>query len=278
MEEANDPKMAGFLATLGDIYCNDAFSAAHRAHASTTGVAELLPNCAGRLMAEELAALEKALGDPQRPVGAVVGGAKVSTKLDLLNNLVEKLDVLIIGGGMANTFLMAQGAQLGASLVEADLLDNAREIMAKAHTTGCALVLPTDGLVSRAFAAGANFEEIELTAETVLDADQMVLDAGPASVAAVISQIGDLNTLIWNGPLGAFEIEPFDTATIACAQIAAQHTRDGSLVSVAGGGDTIAALNQAGAAADFTYISTAGGAFLEWMEGKKLPGVAALGG
>lgn len=278
MEETNDPKMAGFLATLGDIYCNDAFSAAHRAHASTTGVAELLPNCAGRLMAEELAALEKALGEPQRPVGAVVGGAKVSTKLDLLNNLVEKLDVLIIGGGMANTFLMAQGAQLGASLVEADLLDTAREIMAKAQTTGCALVLPTDGLVSRAFAAGADFEEIELTAETVLDADQMVLDAGPASVAAVISQIGALNTLIWNGPLGAFEIEPFDTATVACAQIAAQRTRDGSLVSVAGGGDTIAALNQAGAAADFTYISTAGGAFLEWMEGKKLPGVAALGG
>lgn len=275
-EEKNDPDFAGRLASLGDIYCNDAFSAAHRAHASTEGVARLLPSCAGRLMTEELNALEAALGSPTRPVGAVVGGAKVSTKLDLLNNLVEKLDVLIIGGGMANTFLLAQGAQLGSSLVEADLVDTAREIMAKAHNTGCRILLPIDGLVAREFKEGAEAEVIPLTTETVLADDQMVLDAGPESVQAVLAEFASLKTLIWNGPLGAFEISPFDTATVAAARMAAEFTQDKRMTSVAGGGDTVAALNKAGVADDFTYISTAGGAFLEWMEGKTLPGVAAL--
>lgn len=278
MEEKNAPEMAGFLASLGDVYCNDAFSAAHRAHASTEGVAHLLPNCAGRLMAEELSALDKALGTPARPVGAVVGGAKVSTKLDLLNNLVEKLDVLVIGGGMANTFLMAKGARLGASLVEADLLDTARAIMAKAEATGCRILLPTDGLVAREFKAGAAHENKFLDADTALDPDEMVLDAGADSVAGIVAEFAQLKTLVWNGPLGAFEIEPFDSATNAAARVAAELTREGRLVSVAGGGDTVAALNKAGVADDFTYISTAGGAFLEWMEGKTLPGVAALEG
>ena len=278
MEEKNAPEMAGFLASLGDVYCNDAFSAAHRAHASTEGVAHLLPNCAGRLMAEELSALDKALGTPARPVGAVVGGAKVSTKLDLLNNLVEKLDVLVIGGGMANTFLMAKGARLGASLVEADLLDTARGIMAKAETSGCRILLPTDGLVAREFKAGAAHENKFLDADTVLDPDEMVLDAGADAVAGIVAEFAQLKTLVWNGPLGAFEIEPFDSATNAAARVAAELTRAGRLVSVAGGGDTVAALNKAGVADDFTYISTAGGAFLEWMEGKTLPGVAALEG
>ena len=278
MEEKNAPEMAGFLASLGDVYCNDAFSAAHRAHASTEGVAHLLPNCAGRLMAEELSALDKALGAPARPVGAVVGGAKVSTKLDLLNNLVEKLDVLVIGGGMANTFLMAKGARLGASLVEADLLDTARGIMAKAEASGCRILLPTDGLVAREFKAGAAHENKFLDADTVLEPDEMVLDAGADAVAGIVAEFAQLKTLVWNGPLGAFEIEPFDSATNAAARIAAELTREGRLVSVAGGGDTVAALNKAGVADDFTYISTAGGAFLEWMEGKTLPGVAALEG
>ena len=278
MEEKNAPEMAGFLASLGDVYCNDAFSAAHRAHASTEGVAHLLPNCAGRLMAEELSALDKALGTPARPVGAVVGGAKVSTKLDLLNNLVEKLDVLVIGGGMANTFLMAKGARLGASLVEADLLDTARGIMAKAEASGCRILLPTDGLVAREFKAGAAHENKFLDADTVLDPDEMVLDAGADAVAGIVAEFAQLKTLVWNGPLGAFEIEPFDSATNAAARVAAELTREGRLVSVAGGGDTVAALNKAGVADDFTYISTAGGAFLEWMEGKTLPGVAALEG
>ncbi|WP_299376711.1 phosphoglycerate kinase [uncultured Tateyamaria sp.] len=277
MEEANDPQMAQFLATLGDVFCNDAFSAAHRAHASTTGVAHLLPACAGRLMQAELSALEAALSTPKRPVGAVVGGAKVSTKLDLLTNLVEKIDVLIIGGGMANTFLAAQGAQLGASLQEADLHDTAREIMDKAAAAGCRILLPSDGRVSRAFAAGAPYDTIALNADTRLDDDQMVLDAGDAAVADVAAAIDTLSTLIWNGPLGAFEIAPFDTATVAAAKAAAARTASHGLITVAGGGDTVAALNQAGVADDFTYISTAGGAFLEWMEGKDLPGVAALG-
>ncbi|WP_370267904.1 phosphoglycerate kinase [Nioella sp.] len=278
MEEKNAPEMAGFLASLGDVYCNDAFSAAHRAHASTEGVAHLLPNCAGRLMAEELSALDKALGTPARPVGAVVGGAKVSTKLDLLNNLVEKLDVLVIGGGMANTFLMAKGARLGASLVEADLLDTARGIMAKAEASGCRILLPTDGLVAREFKAGAAHQNKFLDADTVLEPDEMVLDAGADAVAGIVAEFAQLKTLVWNGPLGAFEIEPFDSATNAAARVAAELTSAGRLVSVAGGGDTVAALNKAGVADDFTYISTAGGAFLEWMEGKTLPGVAALEG
>ncbi|MBU2982656.1 phosphoglycerate kinase [Lentibacter algarum] len=276
-EEANDAAFVKRLAGLGDIYCNDAFSVAHRAHASTAGIAALLPSCAGRLMQAELQALESALSSPKRPVGAVVGGAKVSSKLDLLSNLVEKLDTLIIGGGMANTFLMAMGAKLGASLVEAEMLDTAREILIKAETKGCRVILPTDGLVSRAFKAGADFEVIKLNENTTLDADQMVLDAGPEAIKTITAEISKLNTLIWNGPLGAFEIAPFDTATMAAAKIAAAQTLAGDLITVAGGGDTVAALNQAGAADDFSYISTAGGAFLEWMEGKTLPGVAALG-
>lgn len=276
MEEANNPQMAQFLASLGDVFCNDAFSAAHRAHASTTGVAHLLPSCAGRLMQAELSALEGALSTPTRPVGAVVGGAKVSTKIALLENLVSKLDVLVIGGGMANTFLAAQGAQLGASLQEPDFIDTAKAIMAEAEITGCRILLPVDGLVARAFKAGADHAVIALGPDAVLDADQMVLDAGPESVAAVVEAFGDLKTLIWNGPLGAFEIAPFDQATNAAAAEAARLTDAGGLVSVAGGGDTVAALNAAGAAEAFTYISTAGGAFLEWMEGKELPGVAAL--
>ncbi|WP_299408984.1 phosphoglycerate kinase [uncultured Roseobacter sp.] len=275
-EEANDPDMAKFLASLGAIYCNDAFSAAHRAHASTTGVAQLLPSCAGRLMQAELSALESALSTPQRPVGAVVGGAKVSTKIALLENLVGRLDLLVIGGGMANTFLAAQGAQLGASLQEPDFIDTAKSIMARAAEAGCRILLPVDGLVARDFKAGAAHEVIALGPDTVLDADQMVLDAGPESVKAVTAAFADLKTLIWNGPLGAFEIAPFDQATNAAAADAARQTKAGTLISVAGGGDTVAALNQAGAADDFTYISTAGGAFLEWMEGKELPGVAAL--
>ncbi|WP_195822543.1 phosphoglycerate kinase [Roseobacter sp. MH60115] len=275
-EEANDPGMAQFLASLGDVFCNDAFSAAHRAHASTTGVAHLLPSCAGRLMQAELSALESALAHPERPVGAVVGGAKVSTKIALLENLVGKLDLLVIGGGMANTFLAAQGAQLGASLQEPDFIDTAKAIMAEAEKTGCRILLPVDGLVAREFKAGADHDALPLGADTVLDADQMVLDAGPESANSVCAAFADLKTLIWNGPLGAFEIAPFDQATNAAAAEAARLTKAGQLISVAGGGDTVAALNQAGAAEDFTYISTAGGAFLEWMEGKELPGVAAL--
>ena len=273
MEEANDPQMAGFLATLGDIYCNDAFSAAHRAHASTEGVAKLLPNCAGRLMQAELSALEAALSTPKRPVVAVVGGAKVSTKLELLGNLVAKVDHLVIGGGMANTFLAAQGIDVGKSLCEHDLADTAREILAKAKDAGCDVVLPSDVVVAREFKAGADNETV---ASDACPADAMILDAGPQSVARIEGILAQAKTLIWNGPLGAFEIEPFNAATNAAAKAAADLSKAGSLVSVAGGGDTVAALNGAGAAEDFTYISTAGGAFLEWMEGKTLPGVAAL--
>ncbi len=275
METDNDPKMAQFLASLGDVYCNDAFSAAHRAHASTTGVAKLLPNCAGRLMAEELGALEKALGNPQRPVVAVVGGAKVSTKLDLLGNLIDKVDAIVIGGGMANTFLAAQGMDVGKSLCEHDLADTARTIMAKADKAGCKLVLPSDVVVAAEFKAGA---ANKVVAADSCPPDMMILDAGPESVAGIEALFADARTVIWNGPLGAFEIEPFQTATFAAARAAAAMTKAGSLITVAGGGDTVAALNHAGAADDFTYISTAGGAFLEWMEGKTLPGVAALGG
>ena len=276
MEETNDPAMAQFLSTLGDIYCNDAFSAAHRAHASTTGVAQLLPSCAGRLMQAELSALEAALSNPKRPVGAVVGGAKVSTKLDLLQNLVTKIDVLVIGGGMANTFLAAQGAELGKSLQEAALHDTARAILAAATKAGCTVILPRDGRVARNFAAGAPYDLVALNETTTLDSDQMVLDAGDAATQEIADAFVALKTLIWNGPLGAFEVAPFDTATVAASQKAAALTKAGKLITVAGGGDTVAALNQAGVADDFTYISTAGGAFLEWMEGKTLPGVATL--
>jgi len=272
-EPANDPAFAAEMAKLGDLYCNDAFSAAHRAHASTEGLAHLLPSCAGRLMQAELSALEAALSAPKRPVVAVVGGSKVSSKLELLSNLIEKVDYLIIGGGMANTFLEAQGIDVGKSLAEHDMTDTASAIMAKAKAGNCEIVLPLDIVVAREFKAGAASETL---ASDACPADAMILDAGPETVA-LISRIFDAaETLIWNGPLGAFEIEPFDMATNAAAAYAAELSSKGALISVAGGGDTVAALNQAGAADKFTYISTAGGAFLEWMEGKTLPGVAAL--
>ncbi len=270
-EEKNDPQFAASLAALGDIYVNDAFSAAHRAHASTEGIAKLLPACAGRLMASELKALDAALGNAKRPVVAIVGGAKVSTKLDLLGNLVSKVDHLVIGGGMANTFLAALGKPVGTSLCEHDLADTARSILAKAENAGCNVILPVDLVVAREFKAHAPHEIV-----TECPADAMILDAGPDSVAAINAVFETASTLIWNGPLGAFELEPFDAATNATAQHAAELTKEGTLVSVAGGGDTVAALNRADAAKDFTYISTAGGAFLEWMEGKTLPGVKAL--
>ena len=273
LEEANDPKMAQFLASLGDLFCNDAFSAAHRAHASTEGVARLLPSFAGRLMAEELAALEAALGAPQRPVVAVVGGAKVSTKLELLGNLVTKVDHLVIGGGMANTFLVAQGVEVGKSLAERAMAPMVLDIIAKAKAAGCVIHLPIDIVVAREFKAGAASDVLAVGA---CPADAMILDAGPRTVAALEALFADAKTLIWNGPLGAFEMKPFDAATNAAALVVARLTKAGRLVSVAGGGDTVAALNLTGAAKDFTFISTAGGAFLEWMEGKELPGVAAL--
>ncbi|MGQ0565961.1 MAG: phosphoglycerate kinase [Gemmobacter sp.] len=272
-EEKNDPGLASSMAALGEVFVNDAFSAAHRAHASTAGVAHLLPCCAGRLMEAELRALEAALGSPVRPVVAVVGGAKVSTKLELLGNLVGRVDHLVIGGGMANTFLVAQGVEVGKSLAERDMAGTARGILDKAQAAGCTIHLPTDIVVARAFKAGAPSETLAVTA---CPTDAMILDAGPATVAALAAVFGAAKTLIWNGPLGAFEIAPFDAATNAAAREVARLTRAGALVSVAGGGDTVSALNQAGVAGDFTFISTAGGAFLEWMEGKDLPGVAAL--
>jgi len=274
-EEKNDPLMAAGLAALGQIYVNDAFSAAHRAHASTEGIARLMPSCAGRLMEAELKALNAALGDPERPVVAVVGGAKVSTKLDLLGNLVTKVNHLVIGGGMANTFLVAKGIQVGKSLAEHDMADTAREILGKADAAGCVIHLPVDVVIAREFKAGA---ASEVVAADACPADAMILDAGPQSVAEIGKVFAASRTLIWNGPLGAFEIAPFDMATNAAAAAAAELTRAGKLVSVAGGGDTVAALNKAGVSDDFTFISTAGGAFLEWMEGKELPGVAALQG
>ena len=273
-EEKNDPVLAKEFAALGDIFCNDAFSAAHRAHASTEGLAHLLPACAGRNMEAELTALESALGQPERPVVAVVGGAKVSTKLDLLSNLIEKVDYLVIGGGMANTFLAAQGISVGKSLCEHDLTGTAKEIMDKASGAGCEIVLPEDVVVAWEFAANTKHETV---ANTACPEDAMILDAGTAAVEKIVSVFEQSKTLIWNGPLGAFEIEPFNAATNAAAKAAAVLTQQGKLISIAGGGDTVSALNQAGAADDFTYISTAGGAFLEWMEGKTLPGVAALG-
>ncbi|MDE3121320.1 MAG: phosphoglycerate kinase [Paracoccaceae bacterium] len=272
-EEKNDAQLAASLAALGDVYVNDAFSAAHRAHASTTGIAHLLPACAGRLMEAELKALEAALGKPQRPVVAVVGGAKVSTKLDLLGNLVTKVNHLVIGGGMANTFLVAQGIEVGKSLAERDMAETAREILTKAKAAGCAIHLPVDVVVAREFKAHAAHETV---AANACPADAMILDAGPKTVDEIARVFDASKTLIWNGPLGAFELEPFDAATNAAAAKAAELTKAGRLISVAGGGDTVAALNRAHAAEAFTYISTAGGAFLEWMEGKVLPGVAAL--
>ena len=272
-EEANDPGFAAQIAKLGDIYCNDAFSAAHRAHASTEALARVLPSCAGRLMAAELDALETALGAPKHPVVAVVGGAKVSTKLALLSNLVTKVDHLVIGGGMANTFLAAQGHSVGTSLAEHDMTDTASDILARATATGCEIILPSDVVVAREFAANAPHQTVAIN---LCPADGMILDAGAQTVTRITDCFSTAKTLIWNGPLGAFELEPFDTATNAAARQAANLTKAGGLVSVAGGGDTVAALNKAGVADTFSYLSTAGGAFLEWMEGKTLPGVAAL--
>ncbi|MBP7241887.1 phosphoglycerate kinase [Amaricoccus sp.] len=272
-EEKNDPDFAAALAKLGDVYVNDAFSAAHRAHASTEGIARLLPSAAGRLMQAELEALEKALARPERPVVAVVGGAKVSTKLELLGNLIEKVDAVVIGGGMANTFLAAQGIDVGKSLCEHDMTDTAREIMDKAHKAACEIVLPVDVVVAREFKAGAQNDTV---AANACPPDAMILDAGPNSIARIATVLSGARTLVWNGPLGAFEIPPFNVATDAAARQAAALTKAGRLLSVAGGGDTVAALNASGSASDFTYVSTAGGAFLEWLEGKTLPGVAAL--
>lgn len=273
-ETENDPAFAAALGALGEVYVNDAFSAAHRAHASTEGLARLLPSAAGRLMEAELKALSAALGDPQRPVAAVVGGAKVSTKLDLLGNLVTKVNHLVIGGGMANTFLVAKGIEVGKSLAEHDLAQTACDILEKAQVANCQIHLPTDVVVANEFKAGA---EHQVTPAEACPTDAMILDAGPETIANLSALFETCRTVIWNGPLGAFEIQPFDTATAETAQKVAELTRAGTLISVAGGGDTVAALNAAGVAQDFTYISTAGGAFLEWMEGKELPGVVALG-
>ena len=270
-EEANEAGFVDQLAALGDIFVNDAFSAAHRAHASTEGLARRLPSHAGRTMQAELAALARALERPERPVVAVVGGAKVSTKLELLGNLVTRVDVLVIGGGMANTFLAAQGKAVGRSLCEHDLLNTARDILAKAGK--CRIVLPVDAVVASEFKAHAPSKTVSVDA---VGPDDMILDIGPQSVAAVKAVLEAARTLVWNGPFGAFELQPFDAGTVAVAQEAAALTLSGALVSVAGGGDTVAALNAAGAADGFTYVSTAGGAFLEWMEGKVLPGVEAL--
>ncbi len=272
-EEANDALFAASLAALGEVYVNDAFSAAHRAHASTEALARLLPSAAGRLMETELRALEAALTDPERPVVAVVGGAKVSTKLDLLGNLVRKVNTLVIGGGMANTFLAAQGLEIGTSLAERDMTDTARDILAKAEEAACDILLPVDIVCATEFAANADNVTVQAGA---CPPDRMILDAGPATVELIAAAFENAKTVIWNGPLGAFEIPPFDAATMAAARKAAELTKAGTLVTVAGGGDTVAALNAAGVADDFSYISTAGGAFLEWMEGKTLPGVAAL--
>ena len=273
-EEVNDPELADAMAALGDFYVNDAFSAAHRAHASTEGLARRLPAYAGRAMEAELKALDAALGNPERPVAAVVGGAKVSSKIDVLTHLVGQVDHLIIGGGMANTFLAARGVAVGKSLCEHELIDTANNIFAAAEQAGCTIHLPYDVVVATEFAAHppslrtCNVHEVA--------ADEMILDIGPAAVEALADVLKTCRTLVWNGPLGAFETPPFDAATVALAQTAAALVADGSLVAVAGGGDTVAALNQAGVADQFSFVSTAGGAFLEWMEGRELPGVAAL--
>ncbi|MFN5014662.1 phosphoglycerate kinase, partial [Bradyrhizobium sp.] len=272
-EQTNDPAFVAELAKLGDIWVNDAFSAAHRAHASTEGLGHKLPAYAGRTMQAELDALEKALGSPVKPVIAIVGGAKVSTKIDLLENLVTKVDALVIGGGMANTFLHAQGVQIGKSLAEKDLAATALRIMEKAEASNCAIILPVDATVSYHFAANSPSFAYGLDA---IPPDSMILDVGPQSTARIHAAIDDAATLVWNGPLGAFELTPFDRGTMVAAKHAAERTKAKKLISVAGGGDTVAALNQAGVASDFSYVSTAGGAFLEWMEGKPLPGVEVL--
>ena len=272
-EEQSDLDFAQKIAALGDIYCNDAFSAAHRAHASTEGVARYLPSCAGLLMAAELQALEQALGSPEWPVTAVVGGAKVSTKLELLGNLISKVDHLVIGGGMANTFLAAQGHDVGASLAEHDMTQTALKILSKASDVGCEIILPSDIVIAKEFKAHAPSENVDADQ---CPSDGMILDAGPRSIEKIIKVFQRSRTVIWNGPLGAFELAPFDAATNAAALEVANLSAAQKLVSVAGGGDTVAALNAAGAAEGFTYVSTAGGAFLEWMEGKDLPGVEVL--
>ena len=273
-EEANDPVFAQKLADLGDLYVNDAFSAAHRAHASTEGVAHHIPAYAGESMRRELDALDAALGNPQKPVVGIVGGSKVSTKLDLLKNLVGKLNTLAIGGGMANTFLYAQGVDIGGSLAEKDMADTAREILAEAVGKGCDILLPVDVVVATEVKPGASARTVK-TGEA-LSADDKILDAGPDTVARLNAAIDGSKTLIWNGPLGVFEVPPFDAATVAAAKHVAERTKAGALIAVAGGGDTVAAVGHAGVAADLTFVSTAGGAFLEWMEGKPLPGVEAL--
>ena len=272
-EEKNDPELAKRMASLGDLYVDDAFSAAHRAHASTEGLAHLLPAAAGRAMQAELEALEQGLGNPKKPVIALVGGAKVSSKIDLLENLVTRGEALVIGGGMANTFLFALGLEVGKSLCEKDLSDTANRIMEKARKSGCSIVLPGDAIVAHKFAAHAPHRTYGMDA---MDPDGMILDVGPQSVDRVNAAIDEAATLVWNGPLGAFEYAPFDAGSVAVARHAAARTKAGKLVSVAGGGDTVAALAHAGVKDQFTYVSTAGGAFLEWMEGKTLPGVAAL--
>ncbi|CAM5209328.1 phosphoglycerate kinase [Bosea thiooxidans] len=272
-DEKNDAGFVRALAANGDIYVNDAFSAAHRAHASTEGLAHVLPAYAGRTMQAELEALSAGLDNPARPVMAIVGGAKVSTKLELLGNLVTKVDVLVIGGGMANTFLAARGIDVGKSLCEHDLAETAREIEAKAKAAGCEILLPVDALVAREFKAHPSYRVVPIDGT---EADEMILDAGPLSIAEVVLRLDKVKTLVWNGPFGAFELPPFDTATVAVAKAAAKRVQAGGLVAVAGGGDTVAAMNHAGVADELSYVSTAGGAFLEWMEGKDLPGVEAL--
>ena len=272
-EEKNDPAFADQLAALGDAYVDDAFAAAHRAHASITGLAERLPAAAGRLMQAEIEALTRALDAPDRPLAALVGGAKVSTKLEVLGNLIERVDLLVLGGGMANTFLFAKGVPVGKSLCEKDMADTARAIMAKAESGRCQLLLPVDGRVARRFEAGAPSEVVPI--ERVPE-DAMILDVGPGTVQLIEEQLAKCRTVVWNGPLGAFEIPPFDAGTTAVARRVAALTREGKLMSVAGGGDTLAALAEAGVLEQMSYVSTAGGAFLEWLEGKELPGVAVL--
>ena len=272
-EEENDPKFAASLAALGDLFCNDAFSASHRAHASTTGLAKYLPSCAGKLMEAELKALESVLGQPERPVATVVGGAKISTKIALLENLIEKVDCIIIGGAMANTFLFSKGFKIGRSLVEESLKPTALKILDKAEKYSCKVILPTDVIIAK--------ELSKNTPTSVVSADEcpenyMILDAGPSTVDNIKQCINSAKTLLWNGPLGAFEVSPFDEATSQAAKYASERTKNGDLISVAGGGDTVAALNKAGVTESFTYVSTAGGAFLEWLEGKELPGVLCL--
>jgi phosphoglycerate kinase len=272
-EEKGDPAFADQLASLGDLYVNDAFSVSHRAHASVTGLAERLPAYAGRLMQAELEALEAALGGADRPTAALIGGAKVSSKLDVLGHVLDRVDVVVIGGGMANTFLNAKGVAVGKSLCEHDLAGTAREILAKAEAKGVDMVLPVDGVVAKEFRAGAPTRTVDIGS---VEPDDMILDVGPKSAEGIAQRLADCRTLLWNGPLGAFEVEPFDRGTNAVARRAAELTQAGKLRTVAGGGDTVAALAHAGVLERFSYVSTAGGAFLEWLEGKDLPGVAAL--